>query len=435
MSVLFVCAFQCNSYAYFPSRGERLQFAKEKLANAQKRENIEDVYRAVHQINHILGNQLGMPETPQEYRKISPDLPLFPENATYDGFEAYRIRLEKDAWWKKFPPSKECPDVLRSVASVVEGCLNAAKAGCVNSDLLLSMAIEAGDYLLYAQKEAGTGVFPIPDLRGRGGKFDEMITKFLAEAEENNKLDEVMHNGWIIEDLEEGHLFFVHGLCSYVMLELYEATNDPIYLRSVLWAEEWLSDRPSVPNWNYNSFPILFLCKLARITSEPIYFDKAIERFRFGILPGQLVDGEKQGKWNDPHNAMWVYHMIIVRSMLEMVETLAAFPEGMQSEERERFKESFANAFDVLLDAMTEEGITHPDILCECLSRVILLEQSFSLYQNDPRFVSLYQDISRLVYERDLQGKPYLSPASRGYFLRSMRVYPFQSIVFALHNE
>ena len=71
---------------------------------------------------------------------------------------------------------------------------------------------------------------------------------------------------------------------------------------------------------------------------------------------------------------------------------------------------------------MTENGITHPDILCECLSRVILSEKSFSLYQNDSRFQSLYQSISRFVYERDLQGKPYLSPASRGYFLRSMKL-------------
>jgi hypothetical protein len=422
LSVLFVCAFQCYLYGYFPSRGERLQFAKEKLANAQTRENIEDVYRAVHQINHILGNQLGMPETPQEYRKISPDLPLFPENATRDGFETYRIRLEKDAWWRDFPTSKECPDVLRTVASVVNGCLNSVKADCANSDLLLSIAIEAGNYLLYAQKEAGNGVFPIPDLRGKGGKFDEMVTEFLSEAEKNNKLDEVMHNGWIIEDLQEGHLFFDHGLCAFAITELYEATGDPIYLDSILWAEQWLSDRPSVPNWNYNSFPILFLCKLARITSEPSYFDKAIKRFHFGILPGQLVDGEKQGKWNDPHNALWVYHMIIVRSMLEMQETLELFPESLQQDQRERFEESFYNAFDVLLDAMKENGITHPDILCECLSRVILSEQSFSLYQNDSRFQSLYQSISRFVYERDLQGKPYLSPASRGYFLRAMKV-------------
>lgn len=422
--LFFIAVFSTsNLLAYIPPKNDQLKMITQSLADAQKKEDYQRVKFWVYSFNQLLGKKTGVPDIPEEYEPVPNDLPLFPSSTISKGFEKYRVELNKNAWWKNFPGSKDCPTALRSVSSVIEGTLHAREAGCENPDALLQIAREAGDYLLYTQRIANTGVYPMPDLRGRGGRLDDLITRFFQDIEQKGLLDQAVKDGWIIEDFETGDMFFDHGLCGFSLLELYEATGDLKYLNSVLWAEQWLDKRPSVPNWNYNSFCILFLSRLAKVTGNQTYLEKALKRTKLGLLPGQLTKGINIGRWNDPHNAKMVYHLIIIRSLIELNESIQIFTKTISQADQETCRNSLTVAMNTRLSELTMNGISHPDILTECFSRIVISKDLFpSLYQ-DKIFQEIWHSLCRYIFKGDNLNKPYLSPASRGYFLEAVKKY------------
>jgi hypothetical protein len=414
--------YPLNVNGLVPSAEEQIKIAVQALAQAQKHQERDRVYMFSSFVSKLLGSRLAIPEKPESYYDVNSSLPSFPRTNLEAGFDLYLKELKRNSWWKKYPASKECPEALRVVASVIVGCIQAVNAGCSSADDLGQIAREAGDYLLYTQAVAGNGVFPIPDLRGRGGRLDELLTRFLKEAEKKNLLDQALKDGWIVEDFESGDLFFDHGLCAFALLQLFEFTKEKKYLQSVLWAEQWQESRPCVPNWNYNSFSVLFLSRLAKVSNNPVFLHKALRRIDLGVLPGLICSGEFNGRWNDPHNALFVYHMIMMRSFIELIEAIHMFPEQVPNTEIVQVFEAFDISFETRLEEMFNKGLAHPDILSECFSRMLLSKQIFHKKVQDQRFQKVWEDIQRFVYDHDTHDKPYLSPAARGYFLLAIKV-------------
>lgn len=204
---------------------------------------------------------------------------------------------------------------LREVATVIDGCLAARRAGAAKSGELLKIATDAGDFLVWAQERAGTGVFPFPAVRKGTGRPFEVAERFYQQAEKDGKLDRVIQNGWAVDDFDDGGLQFDNGLAGAALVRLFEATKEDKYKTAAVRAADWAATRRVVANWNYNSFSVLLLAEVYRLTGDDKYLAAAKRKTRLGLLPGQLTDGPRKGRWADAHNARPAYHYIIVRGL------------------------------------------------------------------------------------------------------------------------
>ncbi len=188
---------------------------------------------------------------------------------------------------------------------------------------LLPIARECGDFMLWAQSEAGTGVIPFPALREGSGRPFEVSERYLAGLEKSGQLASVVRKGWVSADpTEDGGLQFDNGLGGCALLELFVATKDQHYLDGAKKAADWAASAPVVPNWNYNSFSLQLLAQAYEATHEERYLVAARRKFLMGVQPGQLVDGPRAGRWADAHNARPAYHFIMVRALASLIKVM-----------------------------------------------------------------------------------------------------------------
>lgn len=292
------------------------------LAAAQAAEDEAGVSRSVKRAIELLGEQAGIPEVADELRTVPENArPLEPrELAT--AFVPYIDYIQRKRWWDVGLDPTKTNHALREVAAVIEGCLAARSAGANQADELLSIAQDAGNFLVWAQEDAGTGVFPFPAVRNGSGRPFEVAERFYRHAEQEGTLDHVIINGWSVEDLNDGGLQFDNGLSGAALVRLFEATGDERYKQSALHAADWAINCRVVTNWNYNSFSVLLLSDVYRVTGDRKYLEAAKRKTRLGVLPGQLSTGPRRGRWFDPHNARPAYHYIMVRGLAALAAVL-----------------------------------------------------------------------------------------------------------------
>lgn len=302
-----------------------LELIHRKLADAQRRTDESEVNRLAHEAIAALGGQAGVPAVPDEYRVPPADVRPLTASEAHGGFYRLLASVRSRKWWRKGLDPACTEHLPREAASVIRACLEGVRAGARDGVALLSEAREAGDYLLWTQEQGGRGLVPFPASRAGHSTAFWAAERFLRRAQRSGRLDEVVHNGWIVDDVGDGGLQFDNGLAGVALLELYEATGDGRYLRGAEAAAEWAAGRPAVPNWNYNAFSMDLLARVYRVTGEEELLAIAKQKFRLGILPGQLTKGDRVGRWGDPHNARPAYHYILVRGIASL---LSALPEG-----------------------------------------------------------------------------------------------------------
>jgi hypothetical protein len=240
---------------------------------------------------------------------------------------AFRIandRIERERWWRAELDPARIDRPLREPASVISGCVAAYRAGLEDGSRSLTIAIEAAEFLMRAQQQAGTGVFPFPSARTSRSRAMQAARVRIDRAEREGRLDAMLRNGWVIEDWDDGGLQFDNGEAGTAMFELYEVTRDTRHLTSARRAADWAISRPIVANWNYNSFSAHLLAKAYAVTGDKNYLDAAVAKAIAGVVPGQITDGSNAGRWIDPHNAQASYHYIMLRALAGVA---AALPE------------------------------------------------------------------------------------------------------------
>ena len=293
-----------------------------QLADAQRRGDERAVLRIARQSQSLLGDQSGVPEVPDEFRPAPKTVEPLTLDECRRGASAYLRTIQRRKWWRIGIDPTKTGHLPREVASVIVGALAVNRAALGDQPQWLALAQEAGDYLLWTQQQGGVGNFPFPHYVGGNGKAFEAATRMFQRAEKAGKLAKMIHNGWLIDDLGDGGLQFDNGVCGVAVLELYGATKEKRYLKSVNAAADWAVRQPVVPNWNYNSFTVYLLAKAARATGERRYLESAKHKARLGIYPGQLTDGPYKGRWADPHNARPVYHYILVRGIASLIAAM-----------------------------------------------------------------------------------------------------------------
>jgi hypothetical protein len=274
-------------------------------------------------------------------------------------------------------------------------------------------AFEAAEFLMWAQEQAGSGVYPFPAARGTSNaRAMEVATRFITNAEKAGKLDTVVRNGWAFDDAGDGGLQFDNGECGAAMLDLYEATQDHRYLDSVRMAADWAVARPLCPNWNYNSFSVFLLARMFAVTREAKYLDASLQKARLGVIPGQLTEGPRAGRWVDRHNARPAYHYIMMRALAQLVavmppdhgarpEIVGALSLGLKTRNAE----------------MVGRGVMNKDHALECLLLVNQVIKNDAAFPRDTQSTAALNAIGRLVSEEARRGKQPLSPGAWGLFL------------------
>ncbi|MGL5096305.1 MAG: hypothetical protein ACRDD1_11990, partial [Planctomycetia bacterium] len=163
---------------------------------------------------------------------------------------------------------------------------------------------------------------PFPAVRNGEGRPFEVAERFYRRSEKAGLLNQVIKNGWAVDDFDDGGLQFDNGLAGLALARLYDATNDEKYKKATLRAADWAVGRRVVPNWNYNGFSVVLLTEAYQLTNDEKYLEAAKKKFRLGLLPGQLTDGPRKGRWADAHNASPAYHYILVRSVASLAAVL-----------------------------------------------------------------------------------------------------------------
>ena len=296
---------------------------RQTLQRALAKEDERAIQHAADQIVRALGAQAGEPEVPDRPQPLPPQ--AAPLNATEIRriVRAYTTRIETrlrglDATPK--PASLEQP--LRAYAEIVVwGC--ALQRSQLDPDhAAQQLARRAADFLIAAQQQAEVGVFPFPITQKKDAAAFAAAAKILQRAKACQRLDQVTRNGWLISDDGEGGLQFDTAECACALLDLHALTRDARYLDAALRAGEWALQQPLVANWNYNSFSVALLARLAAATHDEKYRTAALKKAKLGVLPGQLTEGPYCGRWSDPHNARPAYHYIMLRALAELLAVL-----------------------------------------------------------------------------------------------------------------
>jgi hypothetical protein len=385
----------------------------DQLDIALARQDIASILKAVEEQNRTLGGKAGVPEVDDRYLEIPTKETPYTAKEAKVGFSPWFKELEEKSWWKIGLDPTKLDHALREPAAIISGNVAVCRAKLDGSDHSLEIAKQAADFLIWAQRQAGTGLYPFP--AARGVKRDNAFIaseRFLARAERQGRLAEVVKNGWAIADDGNGGLQFDNGECGVAMLELYELTHERKYLDSARKAADWCIKRPVVRNWNYNSFSVYFLARAYREIGDAKYLAAAVKKTELGILPGQLVSGPNVGRWNDPHNARPSYHYIMLRALAELV---AVLPQSHPS--HKTITESLRLGLKNRNKEVTQRGAANKDKAIETLMIVQRAFRNDSTFRRETHSDQALEALVKLVSQQARQGKAPLGPSEWGHFL------------------
>lgn len=303
------------------SQQARKQTAQ-KLAKALRSKDEASVRKLVVESVDSLGSLAGIPEVADEYQQAPAQVEPLTKAEAQAGFDKILQVVQKNKWWRIGLDPTKTEHLPREAAICMMGCLAGCRANAFNKVSLLREATEAGDYLLWTQQQAETGVIPFPAYRGGKNAAFQSADRFLRLAKESGRLDDVVKNGWVFDDLTDGGLQFDNGLCGVALFELFEVSHEERFRIGAIATADWTEKRACVPNWNYNSFSVYLLATAYRVTRETKYLEAAKEKARLGVLPGQLREGPYKGRWADQHNARPAYHYIMLRGLTALFAEL-----------------------------------------------------------------------------------------------------------------
>jgi hypothetical protein len=395
------------------SRAAERKASSAALAKAMAANDLDAIRSTVTAARAALGDMAGIPEVADDFRKAPSDSKLLKPEEAQRGFTPHFAQLERMRWWTIGTDPSKLTAPLRGVASVIAGNVAAARARLDGAERSLTMAREAADFLIWAQEQAGAGCYPFPAARDTSdARAMEVATRFLNEAEKAGKLSEVARNGWAFDDPGDGGLQFDNGECGVAMFELYELTKDARHLDSARKAADWAMARPLCPNWNYNSFSVHLLARAHAVTGEPRYLEAAIRKARLGVIPGQLTDGPRAGRWADAHNARPAYHYIMMGALAQLAVELP-----QQHEHRVEILTALTLGLKARNTEMTARGVMNKD---HALAALLLVNRAFAsdaAFLRETKSVEALRALALLVSAEADRGKTPLSPGGWGHFL------------------
>jgi hypothetical protein len=386
---------------------------QDKLKSALAREDTKAISKAVAAINSELGDQTGIPEIRDEYIPIPKAADWLTAEEAATGFTPWFKKLEELRWWKIGLDPTQLGRPLREPASIISGNLAAYRAKLDGAERSLEFAEETADFLIWAQEQGGAGVFPFPASRGISDapEFRAAERRF-RQAEKAGRLGEMVTNSWAVNDRGDGGLQFDNAECGVALLELYEVTKDKRYIRSAKQSADWAIRQPLVRNWNYNSFSVYLLARVYKVTREDKYLQAATKKALLGVIPGQLTQGPRTGRWADPHNAKPNYHYIMLRALAELA--LAIPPD---TPERARILSALGLGLIARNRDFLQRGAPNKDKAMETLLIVNRVFADDTSFLSETMSSDALNALGKLVSAQARRGSFPLGPKEWGQFL------------------
>ncbi len=369
------------------------------------------VQQRVAEAKRVLGDKVGVPEARDKFVPIPKQGRWLTPTEARAAFTKANSEFEKARWWRPGIDPTTLEHTLREPATVLSGCVAAYVAGLDDAARSLAIAKDAADFLIWAQAQAGSGVFPFPSVRSGKSKALASAKRFLIRAERAGRLDQAIRNGWVIDDADDGGLQFDNGEAGFAMFELYEATQETKYLDAARKSADWALSRLIVANWNYNSFSVYLLAKAYSLTGEEKYLTAATRKALLGVVPGQLTEGARTGRWFDAHNAKPAYHYIMLRALA----TLAIAMPNTHAD-RPAIMKSLALGLSARNKDFVSAGAPNKDKAMEALLLVNQLSVSDREMLRDTQSAVALERLGVLVSEQYRRGVSPLGPREWGHF-------------------
>lgn len=383
------------------------------LQAALAAEDLAAVKAAVEQARRELGDQAGLPEVADQYQPVPAEARMLSSDEARQSAGKSFAKLEQMRFWKIGTDPTKLSAPLRAPASVVACMIAFHRAKLDDGHAALQQAVEAANFLMWAQEQAGAGCYPFPAAKNTSqDRAMQSATRFLQRAEATGRLGETVRAGWAFDDLGDGGLQFDNGECGVAMLELYEATQEKRYLDSALRAADWAMTRPLCTNWNYNSFSVDLLAKAHQVTRQPKYLAAALKKARLGVIPGQLTDGPRAGRWVDPHNARPAYHYIMLTALARLASELPT-----DHSDRPAVMQSLKAGLTARNSEILTQGVMTKDKAAECLMLVSSLLGNDKAFLAETKSTEALDALHRLASEEARRGKLPLGPRAWGDML------------------
>jgi len=148
------------------------------------------------------------------------------------------------------------------------------------------------------------------------------------------------------------------------------------------------------------------------VTQKLEYRDAALQKALLGVIPGQLIDGPREGRWMDAHNARPAYHYIMLAALAQLAAILPT-----DHPDRNAVIKSLTIGLKCRNSEILTQGVMTKDKAIECL----LLVQS--LFVQDGNFLKetattpALDVVCRLASEQARRGRLPLGPRGWGEML------------------
>ncbi len=139
---------------------QALSQSKQQLLQAMQSKDEAAVRKLAAESVALLGDLAGVPEVADEYQQVPERVESLTKAEALAGYERIFPFVQRNKWWKIGLDPAKTEHLPREVATCVVGCLTGWRADAPNKNAMLNEAVEAGDYLLWTQQQAGTGVIP-----------------------------------------------------------------------------------------------------------------------------------------------------------------------------------------------------------------------------------------------------------------------------------
>lgn len=303
-------------YVAVPAAAPRLKLAQAQLQAAMASGDRMSVAAAAAALREAFGDQAGLPDLRR--RGVVDPHGSLDELAAYAyvrGEFTKSSRHRRALMAGRAEPGvrvRVYAEMLQSLCAMHEAAQARAPGDLDTTDRLL-----AGAATILLALQQPDGGMPFPDLRGENVRFGDIIDQELA-----GQAGVEVKDGWVIGRLSNGGSYFDTGLAGQALLRAGALLGRDAWTSAGMRAAGFCADGPLSSNWNYNAFAGGLCADAYRIGADDRMLSAAVRFLAVGVVPGQLRDGPRAGRWMDPHNARSVYHLIMLRGLHDGIQAI-----------------------------------------------------------------------------------------------------------------
>ncbi|MCK6491210.1 MAG: hypothetical protein L6R48_23410 [Planctomycetes bacterium] len=295
----------------------RLAAATARLRAALDSGEVAAVDAAAADLRAVFGERAGLPDMRRRGRHPA-GAPMTPR----DAYAALRTELGRNSPLRRALRDGRPADgmMVRVYAGLLSTLtmLRPAAQRLQPDDLAELDRLGDGAAAILLALQRPDGHLPFPDLRSRHVRFGAMIEQEMAANGAQ------VEDGWVVSVLANGASYYDTALAGQALILAGQARQQPAWTAAGMRAASFCAQGALSTNWNYNAFATGLCADAYRVGGDPAHLAGALRLARLGVLPGQLTEGPRAGRWMDPHNARDVYHLILLRGLHDLLAALPA---------------------------------------------------------------------------------------------------------------